>query len=390
MQKSNQNKINAFVLFCTIWVYYSLNARYINLSVFAILRWIFPVLLIGMAAFLNNGRIAAPPMLLLWFTLAVIPPSLLGADPTSSIIKFISWVLIFCGSYIYFCQVRSEEGLQRCFAVLCTVLVVFQILNFAFTIMGINEVSGRSTGITTNANTLGIYSNLAFWAGIYWRSRTKHRFMRVMWIVFLLTTAYTAIASGSRTAFVVLIVDVMVLIFLMQKRHRSFLLLAAGIGVFVWMLLNGKLDFLGIAAVDRLAEEGGTRRDLLWDMAIEIWKENKLFGVGYTVSARFNYVDKMGFHNSYLSLLVECGLWGTIIAGLAILPTVFAIVSRFGKRSAVIEDKDACIVCGMLISLAIAAWSESFMFAVGSTEGFTFWFLLAWIMVYIKQMKKRS
>jgi len=44
----------------------------------------------------------------------------------------------------------------------------------------------------------------------------------------------------------------------------------------------------------------------------------------------------------------------------------------------------------MALELMLAAWSESFMFAVGSTEACLFWVLIAWIIAYKKKAAKAA
>lgn len=384
MLEKKKISANSIVLFCLIGVYYCLNAKYLNFSLFIIMRWVFPALLVGIAVWQNNGRIVAPPWLMIWFSVAVLVPSIVGADATTSIIKYISWVLIFYGSYIYFYQNQEREAMHRSLEILCFILVFFQIANVIFTLAENSAVNGRSTGMTTNANTLGIYSNLAFWAGVFFYTRTINKTTKLIWLGFCLTTAYTAIASGSRTAFLVMALNFMAFLFLLQSKRKHILLFAASLTLLIYLVLSGKLNFLGITAVERLSEEGGAERAELWDFALNLWQNNKLFGVGYTISSRYNELVGLAFHNSYISYLVECGIWGVVLFAPSLVYVLFKCFSH-SKR----QHLEFYIACMMLVVLLIAAWSESFMFAVGSTEGFTFWFLLAWAMVYIKGTEKK-
>lgn len=386
MQRKDTNTLYAIILFCTIWVYYSLNARYINFSLMTILRWVFPFTLIGIAVLLSNGRISVPPMLFWWFSIAVLAPSVLGADPVTSIVKYCSWVLIFYGCYIYFMELRTEKSIHQCMSLLSAVLVIFQCINFVFVTLGINEDNGRSTGITTNANTLGIYSNLAFWAGIYFHRQQKDGPMKLLWLLFFGTTVFTTLASGSRMAFVIIGINIVAYAYMTMENRRRFWALVAGMAVLAVLVINGKLNFLGISAVERLSQEGGTSREELWEIGLNVWRENKLFGVGYTVSARFNTeVKNLVFHNSYISFLAECGLWGVVFFALGMVPVIVQIVRFFRKPQFIRTHPEFSIAFVMLFVLAISAWSESFMFAVGSTEGFTFWFLLAWMWAYVQK-----
>lgn len=391
MQKKNTNTLYAIILFCTIWVYYSLNARYINFSAFTLLRWIFPFVLIGSVILLNNGRVAVPPILFWWFSIGVLVPSVLGADPVTSIVKYISWALIFYGCYVFFMKMRTKEHFDQCLNLLCVVLVIFQLLNFIFVAMGRNVINGRGTGMTTNANTLGIYSNLAFWAGIHFRRKETDSRKKLLWLAFLGTTIVTTIACGSRTALVVMVLNVLGLAYLTMKNRRKFWLLATAMVAVALLAINGKLNFLGITAVERLSQEGGRSRENLWDIGLNVWRENKVFGVGYTISGRFNTeTENLVFHNSYLSFLAECGLWGAILFGLGMVPVLWQLAKTVRRPRFIVRYPEFSIAFIMLVSLIVAAWSESFMFAVGSTEGFTFWFLLAWLWIYVQRLPSFS
>lgn len=385
MRKKSKIPVNSIILFCELWVYFSLNSRYIDFSMYTILRWIFPALLVVSAVLAGKGRIVAPPRLVLWFTIAVLPSCILGADPGTSLAKYVSWVLIFYGSYMFFSQRRSVLDMHQCLRLLTSVLVVFQFMNFAAVLTGLGSDGDRSYGITTNPNTLGVYSNLAFWAGMYLLGNANNRMSKSLWIGFLASTAYTAVACGSRTAFIIMAINVLVAVFLRKPKKSSFMLLTLGVAIVGYLILSGSLNFLNIAAIQRLSEEGGTTRETLWDLAMSVWSGNKIFGVGYTLSSRFNQLDYgLAFHNSYISFLVECGLWGAIIFGISVVPIMKKLITHFLKDDPFRKNREFGVVCMMLAVLAITAWGESFMFAVGSTEGFTFWFLLAWGLVYIK------
>ena len=271
------------------------------------------------------------------------------------------------------------------FKILVVVLIIYQVLNLLFIITGQNYDTGRARGITTNANTLGVYANLAYWAVVYMLGKDKGQLKKLFWFLLLLTTVIASIASGSRTAFVVLILNILITIIICFRKSPFFFLYIGLAVLAVYLVLSGKFVSLNITALNRLLEEGGTSRDQLWDAAISVWKEHQIFGVGYTVSNYYNPVEPgMAFHNSYISFLVECGLWGMITLVLGFVPYIKNIIKTMIIHINNDISREYCFVVIMLLNLAIAAWSESFMFAVGSTEGFAFWFLVAWILAYLK------
>jgi hypothetical protein len=68
------------------------------------------------------------------------------------------------------------------------------------------------------------------------------------------------------------------------------------------------------------------------------------------------------------------------------VPVLWQLAKTVRRPRFIVRYPEFCIAFIMMVSLLVAAWSESFMFAVGSTEGFTFWFLLAWLRAYIQNM----
>ena len=389
MQKIRLKKIYILVVFLMIWVYFSLNSKYFNLPSSHLLRWFFPAVLMFFSAWETDWKIPVPPVILIFFSIAVLPSIFLSNYRALALTKYLSWIFILYGSYMFFFSLKDREYLKRYFKILAIILIIYQILNFSFVAAGINYDTGRALGITTNSNTLGVYATLAYWAVFYMMKEAKRKLTKGIWCLVLVTAILTSVASGSRTAFVVLILNILLTI-IWKFRKSPFLIVYIGICVGgAYFVLSGRMVSLNIIALDRLLEEGGTSRDQLWDAAISVWEQHQMFGVGYTVSNMYNPVEpKMAFHNSYISILVECGLWGAIILGSGVLGWFKMIIRgiRLGRHENV--NIELVVALLMAFNLMVAAWSESFMFAVGSTEGFTFWFLVAWITAYIKLKNK--
>lgn len=388
MQKISVRKIYTVLVFLTIWVYFSLNSRYFNLPASHLLRWIFPFMLVFFSLLENRWKAPLPPSAFILFSLAVIPSILLSYYKGQAFVKYLSWIFIFYGSYIYFMNLKDVKEEKKNIQILAVVLLIYQILNFIFVAIGINYDTGRALGITTNANTLGVYATLAYWAAIYMIQKSRGKILKGFYIIVLMTTIFTSIASGSRTAFVVLVINILLTIIFRFRKSPFLILYIIVLGVITYFVLRWGVKSLNILALNRLLEEGGTSRDDLWNAAISLWREHKVAGVGYTVSNIYNPIEPgMAFHNSYISFLAECGICGVIGLGSWLLFFIRKIVKTIiGKRKNVSIEFLIGII--MACNLMIAAWSESFMFAVGSTEGFTFWFLIAWIIAYIKLLNR--
>ena len=100
-------------------------------------------------------------------------------------------------------------------------------------------------------------------------------------------------------------------------------------------------------------------------------------------------MERYAFHNSYLTYLAETGVWGMSVMGIVLLAEIKQTVLNF-IRALKSGHISLFQICGLLlIELLIAAWSESFLFAVGSTEACTFWVIFIWLLVYRKRYGNR-
>ena len=158
------------------------------------------------------------------------------------------------------------------------------------------------------------------------------------------------------------------------------------VGLFVGLLITGKLGDFGLPALQKLLS-GETSRDELWELGVSVWKKFPIFGCGYSVSSSYNNLPGSkgyDFHNSFLTILAEIGIWGSLILGVS----VFVILNGTWKATEG-RGKVSILQIAFLLALEllIAAWSESFLFAVGSTEACTFWILITWINVYKRRPK---
>lgn len=384
-EKKGLTIIIDILVFLMIWVYFTLNARYLNFSGSYILRWVFPILLVLVTILYQQGVVVQPPSILIFFLIAVFPSIMVGVDSKTSLLKFFAFIIILYGSYIFFMGSFGTEDMIKYFHIFTVVVIIFQLLNVYFTITGIGYDGDRATGITTNANTLGVYSNIAFWAAVYMISRSRQIYLKIVFCLMAGSAVYTALVSGSRSAFIVIALNLILVGIIKYRKSLAIIPYIMGIGLIAYLILNGKLAFFNIEALERFEEQGTDRGDL-WNVGLSIWKQYQIFGCGYTVSSQVNsVVSGLQFHNSYLSYLIECGTWGAVILGVGFAGFGRNVLKNIRNCSDNFSFSPFLLACFIILDLLLTAYGESFLFAVGSTEGFTFWFLVAWILAYINQ-----
>lgn len=377
-QKKNYFTVKNLIFFATVWIFYSLNSREFKIPNADILRWFFLGALIIVAYFTGESLALKPPTIVLFFVVAVAPSLLNSINQKESLIKFLSFIVVVWGNYIYFSSLETKEDMELALKIIMIVMIVFEIQNLI-----IHRYDGdRLAGNTTNPNTLGVYSNLSFLAAYFWFSNTQG-IKKFVFLGLMGVSVYLAVMSVSRTAFVTICVNIFFCLFIQfRKSGFSYLLLLPALLVFI-LAMTGNLQFLGIEALNRLTEEG-SGRDELWEKGINVWKSHPVFGCGYDVSLYLNDLDEFyyPFHNSYISILAEIGIWGVTILGICFINDFFRSFREF--LNSLREEKISFLSFSvlMMIELLIAAWSESFLFAVGSTEACTFWMIFVWTLVF--------
>ncbi|MBE5745096.1 MAG: O-antigen ligase family protein [Clostridiales bacterium] len=381
-------KIEKTLFFIMMWVFFSLNSRYLRIPVPYILRWLFLGALIGCALLIDGVKIGEPPKLLILFLLAVLPSVFYSNDKMESLIKILSLVIVLWGTYIYFNSLESLEDLEIAAKTILWIAILFELQSVGCLLLGLGN-GDRATGVTTNPNTLGIYSNISVLAAAYLLPKAKTKRGKWGFFFIIIASAVTAIMSGSRTALVALAFNGVIVAFIKIKKPIYRLAFAVFMTTFAVLLLTGRLGTFGLKSLERLLE-GDTSRGEIWELGIDVWKRFPVFGCGYSVSASYNDMKGMenyDFHNSYITILAEVGIWGSAL----LLIGVFFVFKGAWKTNMVKGQMSIIqIAVIMALELMLAAWSESFMFAVGSTEACLFWVLIAWIIAYKKKAAKAA
>lgn len=140
-------------------------------------------------------------------------------------------------------------------------------------------------------------------------------------ILFLLTIGisfYVLILNGSRGA---LLATGMSLILLLIGNGRNIskkLLIICGFSIFIYMLyMSGTFDFL-LYRIELDSGKGGSGRTYIWQTKMMAFSNQlsvleQLFGIGYKNGMTLGFGFSRGFHNDYIAILVEYGVFGLMV-----------------------------------------------------------------------------
>lgn len=167
---------------------------------------------------------------------------------------------------------------------------------------------------------------------------------KLLYVTAIALMGIAIILSGSRGGLVSLLAEIFFLILLTTKtRGYNQLILKVGLAVlliativFGSMLIGGETSLTRLAET-AVSEDFSTNRTHIWNVTLEIIKNNWIFGTGYgsygvayTPYDSFNGLERVEqAHNDYLQVLADSGIVGLIIAGFFIF-TLF----RTGLKSA--------------------------------------------------------
>lgn len=271
--------------------------------------------------------------------------------PAKGYLFIFRMTIFFLIAYLVYSQIDSWANIKL---VLFSLIIVSFIISISILIdfvqnsyslaNFINDSNFRSGGLITNVNAAG--GLFAIIVPIILALYLKYREHKLKYIFFILslTIGIGIVLSSSRAAFLSLFISIL---FIAYKLNRNLFIYIIGILIIIVIM------FIFISPLNEFAilffriQDGLSNRDFLWDMTINIIKENWLFGVGPGAygSVTFNYFPVMfdswqGMvfidlfnvtgggnvsHNFYLAMFSELGFLGFISS--IMLPIIYLRLS---------------------------------------------------------------
>lgn len=376
-------------LIMTAVVFISLDSRF-RIPGATILRWVMPAGLLAFSLLMRKGKMVLP-MNALYYVVVVLfcLASLYSISKVYSLMRMVSFVLITTAFYNYFSLCNDREEMLEELKIFGICFIVYGVLNAIF----LGDTSCRASGITGNPNSLGIWSNISFLSALVFYISTNKKWVKISMLLVMGAAIMTAVLSGSRTYTITIVMNLFVAVLLFQKEMPA-----------IWKILGAiiivlctpyAMDIISrLPGIQRLQEKGFGRGEL-WEEGLRLWRQKPLFGWGYGVSAMLNtpeyitgteeLIYGLSFHNSYLVVLMETGVVGIALVALLILTQVWNLLKTYLQ----FRDRRSAVVLMIMITMLLCFWGCAAMTSVGSTEGFYFWGVFIWLMVYKGMPEKR-
>ena len=291
--------------------------------------------------------------------------------------------------------IQSRRAEQDFFEILLNVGKVAISISFTMALLGINLGRGnvRFSGWSDNPNSLGLIiapSIIVLFARVFGQSRN----WKLRYLPYLMAGTFVLFLTSSRAS--IGWVFVSVLMFAVSKLNsgvRTFLILAVllitisfgdDISEMVLKLATRDNPSMEASDYDRLM----SGRTEAWDVGLNSFSDNPLLGIGtgneqtllMVHISEFKLHEGNNLHSSYISCLVEYGLLGTALLGLAVVIALrngLAIMRRpeMSRGSSWLR---AALPLSILVGALAHASSETWLLNPGNANCLLFWVLITY------------
>lgn len=252
-------------------------------------------------------------------------------SPVLSFSKALSYVLIIFVAIHYFdyhIKLKKQVFLRDLVMLTLLVCLIGLVLRFLAPSIVMFDDSGRYRGIFGNPNGMGVYGALVFPMVVFYLRFTQHEHSKSTARLIMGALLVSVVLSFSRNALTCILLFLFLSFIHKGGIIKPILFYGVGLPSLIF-LLSGRnlvtlLELIGLA--EELRAEtllNGSGRVFAWQWAIEVFLQNPFFGRGFAFE-EILFHDHMpqwlyetghqgGVHNSYLSFLLNTGIFGLTI-----------------------------------------------------------------------------
>jgi O-antigen ligase len=257
------------------------------------------------------------------------------------------------------------------------------------------STSTRALGLAGSPNSSGRYFVVAMIFFSYLSTIAEKRFPRFLAIGGAILTFLGVFFTLSRTSIILLLVAIGLLIILNARRKFSLLLFVAYCiaALVLWYLSDNIFHILNsIMPSILLGTDTVGLRYRLWQDALRMWQDHRIFGVGIGMFAQLiKYYDPyvtqfyaaLGAHNTYLMVLAETGLIGFCL----FMPLLILSLRNFLQSSRIDDVGSIALRNVWLIVFLVVLVGEA---TANGTQDKLLWFLIGVSAAIHNQYRKNT
>lgn len=400
----NSNNYFSYIFLTMFFIFYFTVGSSLMLPFGESLRWLGPFILLIIGVF-SKIRLNKIPFLWPKFFNLLLPTFItsifvLNEALIYGISKLLSFLLVISGIYTFLNRENFKtESIITSFTIMSYILNFIMVYQF-YLLSTTGFDFGRFQGSYGNPNLLTSLSLSATVASLWFLARPKKN--KFLAYVFLISNIIVIIGTGSRIGLIGLIFIILGALFIfsdtksvLQKMKLIAVIIIVGIVFFIMF------KHLEIPALERILSEKtidnstGISRGETWQNGLVILLEKPLFGWGFGSANYYTFIsDKLGnyswgVHNSYIAILIENGLVGTIFYILFAIIMIKDVNKKMKLINLSIKEKRFIKILILLCAvLLINGVSETFLFSVGNPMAIPFWYSLLALNVYLSKKIK--
>lgn len=273
------------------------------------------------------------------------------------------------------------------------------------------SASFRTGGLLSNVNALSGYIVVVFPLFIFYLFIKNSRFLKILISLGLTVLILGVLATISRSAGLSIIIGLLFFTYIINKRAAFWIVFSILIVVLVLLILPTSEMILSALRI----EQGFSQRDLLWELSIEMFKDNWFLGVGPGLWGlqMFNYSPVLqdsfigylfydvnvitgGFnnsHNYYLVFMSDLGIFGLFLS--LYLPFIFFSIAKENLKLSKLYSNESYLLNLALTTVGVSMFIRAFFEGISIiTFGWVaidlpFWIVVA-ILIYNNQFLKKS
>ena len=188
--------------------------------------------------------------------------------------------------------------------------------------------------INQNQFSIIMFISSALFLGILNNTKSTKLYKKYFIIIFLFISIFLTIITVSRASILAIAIVIVIMSLKNYKDKKSFLLL----GFFMFFIFSMFVYFDNVVSrlIERVSSDGSSSRTDIWLNALNIFKENYLFGVGsysYNVGGA-----SLSAHNVYIQQLVSGGIlafifWFGLILYFIKISVFNILTKKFNKQN---------------------------------------------------------
>ncbi len=318
----------------------------------------------------SNFKIEQP---FLFFFASIILSSILSFELYSTFFS-----IIFCINLLLIAEIFEHKIVDIKKSLFFFSMLIFGILYYHLIVFGVDYFAGRWVG-NFKPNNIAL---IAFLSMVLIFFSSQHKYYRLLSLILFLIIDFLVIARGALVASIIFLFSYYANYSFFNKKMNSFtnLFIIAIVIIFIttnlfyndlMFYIKGIVTYLDFTDPERGIGSGGTGRIELWRSAIDVFKENPLFGVGLRNLSQSP-------HNGYLELLAQNGLVGFLAYFILVLGA-FIKAAKILKKDYVHEIN---IAISFIISFLALSMIERDLINLASFLALTFYFFINFIYKY--------